>query len=520
MVSESDKFNINEEIYELAFPGSSVGIWKYDLSVNRFYYSDNLKKILGYNPTEFEKSGYDFWRRIYPDDYKALRRAFDKHLKVEKKLNIDCRLQSKSGRYLWFALHGEAIRDDEGEAIGISGILLEITRYKRAEEKLKVSEKQFRNLIEQSPFPTELLNPNGQINYANPAWERMWNITSEEAAQILENYNMLTDQQLVDQGLMSLCEKAFAGEIVSLPPFQYDAKKTTREMGLTRIKPTSPWIQCYLYPLKDLKGNIKNVVNIYFDITKLKLAEVKLSRQREELVRYNRSHSLGQLAGSIAHELNQPLTGILSNSQAGQLLLLKNQPDKDELEDILNDIVNDTKRAGEIIHNLVKLYREHKLKVIPLDINSVITDTIRLLNSEFVVQHTEVTTELSSSLPIISGNRIQIQQVLVNLILNSLNAMRSISREKRLLSVTSDHDGDELIVLVEDNGTGINTKYLNKIFNPQVTYRSGGTGMGLAICKSIIEAHGGRIWAENRDKGGARFGFKLPVISKTEHRQS
>jgi signal transduction histidine kinase len=125
---------------------------------------------------------------------------------------------------------------------------------------------------------------------------------------------------------------------------------------------------------------------------------------------------------------------------------------------------------------------------------------------------------LAASLPFFNGNRTQIQQVLVNLIMNSLQAMRSIPAEKRLLQVSSNQDGDELVILLDDTGTGIKMKYLENIFEPEVTYRSGGTGMGLAISKSIIEAHDGRIWAENRDEGGARFGIRLPVIR--ESRQS
>jgi PAS domain S-box-containing protein len=518
MDSGSVKLRIDEEINDPAFSGSPAGIWKYDVSVDKFYFSDNLKKILGYDPVEFEESGYNFWECIYPDDGKAVKRAFNKHFREQKKLKSECRLKNKSGKYLWFALHGNVIRDDNGVAIGSKGLLIDITRYKKADIKLKLSEKHFRNLLEQSPFPTELLTPDGRIHYANPAWSRMWGINAQEAAQILDKYNMLTDQQLMDQGLLSQAKKAFAGEVVCLPPFQYNANRATEEIGLEQIHGTSPWVQCYLYPLKDSQGKLQHVVNIYFDLTELKKAEVRLSNQREELIRYNRSHSLGQLAGSIAHELNQPLTGILSNSQAGQLLLQKIQPDKNELEDILNDIVNDAKRGGEIIRNLVNLFRDQKLKLIPLDINALIVETINLLNSEFVVQNAEVISELDTSLPLFNGNRIQIQQVLVNLMLNSLQAMRSIPAEARSLQVTTYQDGSELVILLDDTGTGIKTKYLKNIFDPEVTYRSGGTGMGLAISKSIIEAHGGRIWAENRDERGARFGFKVPAIE--ESRQS
>lgn len=373
------------------------------------------------------------------------------------------------------------------------------------------SEKQFRNLIDQSPYAIELMIPDGKIAYVNPAYLRLWDLTEDSMAQVQENYNMLNDEQIVNLGLMPLVEKAYKGEKITLPAVQYSASQTMVEIGLPNYSNSEPWIQCHFYPIKDENGGIQYIVVTYMDVTELRMAEAEMLRQRENLLRINRAGSLGHLAGSIAHELNQPLTGILSNAQAAQILIQQDPCDKEELVNALFDISSDTKRAAEVIHNLRELFRENRVVHQSLDVNEIITDTIRLFHSEFVLKHTRVITELHSSLPRVNANRIQIQQVLMNLILNGLQAMLKITGRNHCIHIGSDYIDKEIRVWVDDNGTGIATETIDEIFNPMKTFRQGGTGMGLAISHSIIESHDGRMWAENRETGGARVGFVIPV---------
>lgn len=380
------------------------------------------------------------------------------------------------------------------------------------------SEEHFKILIDQSPFPIELLMPDGKIAYVNPAYLRLWDLTEDAMMQVAENYNILKDEQIVNLGLMPLVEKAFQGESVILPAVQYSASQTMEDFGLPMFSESEPWIQGHLYPIKDANGEIKFVGMSYVDLTAIKKVEAQMVVQREKLMQFNRVGSLGHLAGSIAHELNQPLTGILSHAQAAQILMQQDKWDKEQLMDAMVDIEKDTKRAADVLHNLRELYGTNKVEFVPLDINKKINDTIRLLQSEFVIQHTRVSTNLAKSLSHVSGNRIQIQQVLLNLLLNSLKAIRRNTKNNRRIVITSKQDDNEIRVWVDDNGTGIKTEFINRIFDPMVTYSPGGTGMGLAISHSIIESHNGRMWAENREGGGARIGFVLPV--KNEDLQS
>jgi C4-dicarboxylate-specific signal transduction histidine kinase len=252
------------------------------------------------------------------------------------------------------------------------------------------------------------------------------------------------------------------------------------------------------------------------DINDLKRAEHAAQEQREALAKVNRRYSLEHLTGSIAHELNQPLTGILSNAQAAELMLQKDQVELSDLTEVLAEIVFDSKRAGEVIRNLRELYREQDSAFLPVDINKVIDDTVQLFHSELVKQNVSIMTECAPGLPAVKGIRIQIQQVLVNLLMNGIQAMRDIKPESRQVCVATKYEAEKARVWVEDRGPGIDKDKLGHIFEPLATWKTDGTGMGLAISSKIIEAHHGSMWAENVSSGGARVGFVVPVL-KQDH---
>jgi two-component system sensor kinase FixL len=309
-------------------------------------------------------------------------------------------------------------------------------------------------------------------------------------------------------------KEAFKGNHIIFPPLKYDTGQTVEDFDLKLLKNfKSPWIQSHLNAVKDANGEIDFIVNTYVDITDLKYAEQETKEQKEVLARIDRASSMGQLTGSIAHELNQPLTGILSNAQAAELMLKGGDWEVEDFKEILTDIINDTKRGGEVIHNLRELFRGQKVEFIPFDINEIINDTIHLLNSEFVMQHVVISVKSGSSIPSIKGNKIQIQQVLVNLIMNGIQAMENNDRDKREIQIQTTYNHNEVSTSVTDSGTGIYPNRIDHIFEPLATWKPGGTGMGLAISNSIVESHGGRMWAENRKEGGALVGFALPLLA-------
>jgi PAS domain S-box-containing protein len=480
------------------------------------YCNEQIRELAGYSPAEISSKSFDAF--IHPEDLDQVRREYQSRISGKRSTNsYSIRIITKNGQEK-HAFVNAALVNWDGRPASLA-LLADITEQKQAEEALLKSEKRFRSLIEQSPLAIELLEPNGQISQVNKAWRKLWGLKSEEVARVVSKYNIRTDPQFEDQGAAHLVEKAFSGQNIVIPPFKYDVNRTLDDFEIEGIKGVKqPWIQCHLYSVKNANGEIAHVVNTYLDISDLKYAEHESQKKMEMLALVGRASRMGQLTGSIAHELNQPLTGILSNAQAAELMMNQNLWEKEGLRDIIGDIISDTKRAVEVIRNLKELYREQKIEFLPIDINSVIDESIRLLHSEIIMHQVALTTDLESSLPPVNGNRVQLQQVLVNLIMNGLHAMSGKENENRQLHIISAFNKNKINVWVEDNGTGIEPEKIDRIFEPLVTLEPGGTGMGLAISSSIIESHGGKMSAENRDGGGARIGFFFPSLTRKKQK--
>jgi two-component system sensor kinase FixL len=502
------------ERYALAVGGTDAGLWDWDIVTNVLYASERLHELLGFAPDEISITMDWFWDQLHPDDRAATRAALDAHLEHGGPFDLEYRLGTKSGAYRWFHARGQALWDEAGRAVRMSGSITDIEGRKRAEQELQRSEERFRSMMEQSPLAIEILSPEGQITETNSAWAHLWGLADEaEKARLLATYNMLTDPQVAELGIAPLVQRAFAGEPVVLPPIEYSAPRAAAEVGIRAEGLRSPWVQCHLYPVKDEKGDVVYVVNKYMDVSELKRAEREAREQRDTLARVERATRMGQLTGAIAHELSQPLTGILSNAQAAEVMLESERWDRDELATAMNEIAADCKRAGDVIRSLRELYREHKGEFSPVDVNTVVADATQLLRSEMVNRTIEFTTDCAASLPKVNGNRVQIQQVLINLVMNAAQALAELPRrDSRVVRVATGLHGNAVGVWVEDTGPGIDPQTIDRIFEPLATWKPGGTGMGLALSNSIVEAHGGRMWAENKPDGGARVGFVIPAL--------
>jgi two-component system sensor kinase FixL len=221
---------------------------------------------------------------------------------------------------------------------------------------------------------------------------------------------------------------------------------------------------------------------------------------------------MGVLTSSLAHELNQPLTAILSNAQAGSRFLAGATPDLAEIRGALEDIAQDAKRAGEVIRQMRALVRKDEPQLEPLDLNHVISDVVRLLHSDMLVRKVQIALELAPELRTANGDNAQLQQVMLNLVLNAFDAMKDVPEGKRTVIVrTRQLDAASLRVEVSDVGTGISPDRLANLFEPFRSSKREGLGLGLSISRSIVEAHKGRLWAENNPGHGATLYFTLPV---------
>jgi len=243
-----------------------------------------------------------------------------------------------------------------------------------------------------------------------------------------------------------------------------------------------------------------------------KQGELEAQRLRQDLTHIGRVSALGELTASLAHELSQPLTAILSNAQAAQRLVAAEVVDLESVREILNDIVADDKRAAAVISGLRTLIKKGEPELVPLDLNAIVGEVAWLLRTDTILRNVSMSLELALDLPRVRGDRVQLQQVVLNLVANGLEAMREPHAGARTLVIRTARDGAAALrVTVQDSGPGIAEKDLAHIFEPLYTTKTDGLGMGLAIVRTIVRAHGGTVGAENIPGGGASFHVTLPA---------
>jgi PAS domain S-box-containing protein len=259
-------------------------------------------------------------------------------------------------------------------------------------------------------------------------------------------------------------------------------------------------------------GETPQVRGLSIDITSKKLADAEAQRRQSEIAHLSRVTTLGELSGSLAHELNQPLTAILSNAQAGGRFLDRADNDPSEIREILEDIAKESKRAGEVIRRLRLLLKKGEVKPEPIDLAEIAGSVLGLMHSEFISRGVSTSSEIDDALPPVLADRVQIEQVLFNLVTNACDAMSETPpAERRLLLRAHSRNGNGVEVSLTDCGLGIGAADLERVFEPFVTTKVQGMGLGLAVCRSIITAHGGRLWATNNAGGGSTFHFTLPT---------
>jgi two-component system, LuxR family, sensor kinase FixL len=262
----------------------------------------------------------------------------------------------------------------------------------------------------------------------------------------------------------------------------------------------------------DGAGKPSRLLGISIDITARKQAELDAQRGRAELSHLSRVALMGEMSASIAHELNQPLSGILSNAAAGQRFIDRGDFDLHEIRELLGDIISDGRRASDVVRGIRGMVKKEQLARRSVDLNEVVMDAWRMASTDALLHSCQLETSLDPNLPAIDGDPVQLQQVLLNLAINAFDAMRDTPASKRKVLIATQSNGDGTVrTSVRDYGVGISDEMQDRLFDPFFSTKTEGLGMGLAIVRSIVESHGGTITAENADGGGTRFEFVLPV---------
>jgi C4-dicarboxylate-specific signal transduction histidine kinase len=255
------------------------------------------------------------------------------------------------------------------------------------------------------------------------------------------------------------------------------------------------------------------VINLGYDITERRKSEEDMRLLRSELLHTTRVLTMGEFTGALAHELNHPLGSILNNANAAKRVLEQKEPDLNEIRDIIADIISEDKRASNVIQRLRDLMKKTEIELSSLAMNDVIEDVIGLIHSDLVIKNISLSKQLTKKLPEVSGDRVQLQQVFLNLIINATDAMKN-SKEKRLHISTAKNGGEGIIVCVKDSGSGFDQKEKDNVFEPFFTTKKEGMGMGLPIAQTIIKALHGEIWVENNEEGGASLFVTLPASER------
>jgi PAS domain S-box-containing protein len=361
---------------------------------------------------------------------------------------------------------------------------------------LRESEARFRTMANTAPVMVWMSGVDKLCTFFNKGW---LDFTGRTLPQELGN----GWAEAVHQEDFDRCVQTYTDNFDARRPF-------TMEYRLRRFDGEYRWVLDTGVPRSEPDGAFLGYIGTAIDITESKLAERELAEQRSELAHLSRVSALGQLSASIAHQLNQPLAAILSNAEAAQKMLGREPVDFAELREICSDIVAEDHRAAEVISRLSALFKRGDMPIQPLDVNELIRETLALLHTELVMRHVTVSTDLAPSLPVVEAGRVQLQQVLLNLIVNAIDAMAQSAESGRTLVIRTDVTGGEVRICISDRGPGIAAAELKHIFEPFWSSKPGGMGMGLAICRSIIAAHHGSLTAVNNPEGGVTFCATLP----------
>ena len=481
----------NEQHMSLAASAAELTMWMWDIPRDEFRTMGEGGTLS--SCTKSDKINFDrFLEKVHPEDRDAIRQAVAKAVNDGGEYESEYRFVLPDGQVRWMAGRGR-IEFSDRKAVVMRGVSLDITRRKQAEER-------FRLVVEAAPNAMIMIDAEGKIDLANAQVESVFGYTRQE---------------LVGHPLEMLVPEWFR---FYHPGHRsaYVAEPKTRAMGAgrelfgRRKDGSEVPIEIGLNPIRTSAGLF--VLASILDITERRQAELEAARQRTELTHLSRVALMGELSGSLAHELNQPLAAVLFNAQAAQLLLTQDGADPNELQEILREIVEENKRAGEVIRRLRALLRKGETQLEPLDINELVNRVLSLMRSDFINHHVVVRTEVTPDLPAVDGDDVQLQQVLLNLLVNGCDAMAEVKAiERRLLVRTGLTDGEVVSVSVADQGCGIPHEKMERIFEPFFTTKAQGMGLGLAVCRTIISAHGGKLWATNNAGYGATFQFTLPA---------
>jgi PAS domain S-box-containing protein len=480
-----------------------TGSWVWNVRTDALFWSQEIFRIYGYDPEKMAHPTWDFLERVHPEDRPQLerRKKMESTQKEWADSEADFRIVLADGTIRHLHSIGHPLRDGSGEVIEVVGTVIDVTERKRAEEALQRSEAYLAEAQRLTHTGSWASKAGGGELYWSEENCRIWGFDPQQGAPDLETVLQRVHAEDRDRAHEYRTQAVQAGR-------HYD-----QEFRIVLPDGTVKHIHGSGHPVFSASGDLIEVVGTHVDVTARKQAEEERERLRQleaDLAHMNRVTMLGELASSLAHELNQPIAAAITSANACLRWLAHNPPDLERARAAVMRIENDGSRAAEIMQRLRAFYKTGAPPQRELvDLNEVAGEMLALLRNEATRHSISLRTELAPQLPRITADRVQLQQVLMNLMLNGIEAMTDRAGQ---LTIQSQSTEDGLLLMsVSDTGVGLPAEKLDRIFNAFYTTKTQGTGMGLAISRSIIEAHGGRLWATANAERGATFHFTLPA---------
>jgi PAS domain S-box-containing protein len=505
-----EKLRQSESFLSEAQRLSHTGSWAWSVKTKEnLFWSKEHYRIYGFDP-ETSNGQYAAAReRVHPKDAFAFDETLQRAVRERSDFEMDHRIVFPGGEVKHIHVVGHPVLNNSGELVEYIGTTMDVTEQVKARaaleeafSKIKTSEARLRTIIDTIPALAWSSEADGSVEFVNLRWSNYTGLTTEQArgsgwqaAIHPEDVGWLSDQRRIT--------------MASGKPFELEAR-------MRRYDGQYRWFINRADPLLDEQGKIVKWYGTNTDIDDRKRAEEALRTSHAALAHVSRLTTMGELTASIAHEVNQPLAAVVNNANACISLLPDGAPNLEEVHEALAEIIEDADRASAVIARVRNLAKRAPIEKSLLDLRDVVKDVLALARYESAARRITIRTDLPADLPSVSGDRVQLQQVLLNLVINGMDSMNTVEESKRVLLIRGHRqtrDGRlETLVSVKDAGTGFKPEEVGRLFEAFYTTKPQGMGMGLAISRSIIEAHSGRLWAEPNQGPGATFLFSLPAV--------